>query len=200
MKKYLALISILSLLCLITPSYSQEIARLNIGIVAGGSGQSECTLFASDTTYDGFYYIGVSTNEYMAGQIAYDPGSNKTICRVDFYFTSVVGNISTKTFNSRIYTISGTTLGSLLGTSDNVSGSGIGGAGWVQFDFSTPVAITTGSDYAILVTMNETDVSNYVTVGYHGTITLDGAIAQYKSDISFYGYQDKTMMIKLYSE
>ncbi len=107
----------------------------------------------------------------------YTPSTTKQLCKVGFKLKTGTGDVSGKTYTAYVYTLSGTTLSSVIsdGTSAGVSGSVITGtAATVIFTFSGNPTLSSGTTYAIVVTPGSTDASNYC-LGYYGSGSMADA-------------------------
>ena len=126
--------------------------------------------------------IGDGTDAYYLGQGEFNPGEDISICKVTITLDYVTGDITGKTFYCQIWTMSGTSLGTLQGESDGVTGSNA----WnddVDFDFSTSVDLSNGTDYCIVVTMKEVDSVNYAKVWATNSKTgFDGGFGKWALD------------------
>ncbi len=142
------------------------------------------TPYDSQTLQDDSTAVGTDAVRYYCGSADYSPASNKSVCRIDIYIYSIIGDVSAKTYNMKIFTMSGTSLGTLLGTSGNVSGASITATTWIQFSFSTPVNIASGTNYGIVITASEADVNNYIKYGDYSAGTLSGVETTWYSDLS----------------
>lgn len=132
------------------------------------------TLFDSQTGYgDGYVAIGNDADHYFVGQRSWQWSSAKNVDQIDFYIVDITGDVSSKTYNARIYTMSSTNLGTLLGTSDNKTGVTAGA--WNSFTFSTAVSISASTAYALVITVNGSDGSNYARTGLWPTLTNGSA-------------------------
>jgi len=109
------------------------------------------------------YRCGQTTDNRRTGLAAWDDGgTSRTICRLDFEITTITGDVSGKTFNAFIYTMSGANLDTLQRTSDNLTG--VSATGWLRFDFSTTFTTTASVSYALIFGPSSADASNYVWV------------------------------------
>ena len=155
------------------PSNVKEISgsQASISIVAGfkivdpgGGGQN-----GGDCSSDPFYEVtGAGTDVFDATNYAnrmYSggvwQGATKTICQVDFLISSTVGNLDNKNYVAKIFSTSGSNLGTEIGSSEPVSGAQSYEDDYTSFTFSTPVTLQ--SSYAIVLTAqnNTADSSNF---------------------------------------
>jgi hypothetical protein len=90
--------------------------------------------------------------------------SGDAICNVSIKMTKTGGDISGKTYKVFIYSLSGNDLGTLLATSDAVTGSNSWSQTTVSFGFSSPYTVSSTATYAIVV-----GLSPYPAVDYEGT-------------------------------
>jgi len=125
--------------------------------------------------------IGNTSDNYYAGQGEFDPGEDISVCKVTAYLDYVAGDITGKTFYCQIYTMSGTSLDVLQGESDGVTGSNAWLSGPVDFEFSTSVDLSNGTDYCIVITMKEIDGGNYARTTFTTAKTgFDGGYGRWK--------------------
>lgn len=115
---------------------------------------------------------------YRFHGIFYTPPSTMQLCKVGFKLKTQSGDISGKTYTAYIYTLSGTTLSSVIadGTSTGISGSAITGtAATVLFPFTGNPTLSSGTTYAIVVTPGSTDASNFCIGYYNGSGSMSDA-------------------------
>ncbi len=136
-----------------------SVASTGGGSCQGTAGQSWTSASGADNSGD------VAGNEISG--VWFTNVSAVTICRVDYKLTKKVGSITGKTYNVKFYSYSGgTSLGTLLGTSDNVTGSDAWNATQVTFTFTTKPNLSANTRYAVVVTTGAYDASNYAGVHY----------------------------------
>ena len=124
--------------------------------------------------------IGSAEDSYYVGQGEFNPGEDISICKVTAYLSNIAGVITGKIFYCQIWTMSGTSLDVLQGESDGVAGSDVIP---VDFEFSTSVNLSNGTDYCIVVTMKEVDYSNYARARVTNAKTgFDGGLGAWNSD------------------
>jgi len=118
-------------------------------------------------------FLNINSDAPYAGQLFTTP-SAITLCKVRFHLTTL--NTGSN-ITARVYSLSGTTItpASPLGESD-VQVSDIG---WsltdVIFTFSTPIALSSATDYAIVLTSNGgVGTGSAVRVHKNGSGTLAG--------------------------
>ena len=117
------------------------------------------------------------------GQGEFNPGEDISICKVTAYLSNRAGDITGNTFYCQIWTMSGTSLDVLQGESDGVTGSATWDVSPVDFEFSTSVNLSNGTDYCIVVTMKEVDYSNYARAHYTSEQAgFDGGLGAWNSD------------------
>ena len=111
------------------------------------------------------------TSSYRGAQFVYTGTTTTQICAASLWL-NFTGSTS-HTYYVAIYSNSGGSPGSLLGTSDGQDLSSIGGSETeISFDFSTPTsALTNGSTYWIVLYSASFDSSNYASWYYEA----DGA-------------------------
>ena len=138
--------------------------------------------FENDAANATVYVIGSSADNYYVGQGEFDPGEDISICKATLYLSQLGGSITGKTFYCQVWTMSGTSLGTLQGESDGVAGVNTWAYDAVDFEFSTSVDLSNGIDYCIVITMKEVDAINYAqtlfTVGGTG---LDGSAGRWQA-------------------
>lgn len=101
----------------------------------------------------------------------YTAPATKQLCKVGFKLKTSGGDISGKTYTAYVYTLSGTTLDSVItnGTSTGISGSVVTGtAATVLFPFTGNPTLNSGTTYAIVVTPGSTDATNFC-IGYYNS-------------------------------
>lgn len=94
------------------------------------------------------------------------PGTEYNVSRVDFYVSSLTGDISTTGFKVEIWTFSGDNLGSLIATSNETVN--LQATEWNIFTFSSPVILSIGTKYAVVLkrTDGSYDASNHPNLPY----------------------------------
>lgn len=137
-----------------------------------GSAGSGCTIHQQNAgTQVGELGAGSDGSAAYVGQISYDPGANITVCKITATL-SAVGTISGQTWRMEIWTLSGNDLDTLVQASSGVTGNN----GWseteVDFTFAG-AALSSGTGYAVVLTMGAADAANYVQFHY----TADGALS-----------------------
>ena len=126
--------------------------------------------------------IGSSDDSYYVGQAEFDPGEDISICKVVLDPNAVVGDTSGRTFYVQVWTMSGTSLDVLQGESDGVAGSAAWDFSPVDFEFSTPVDLSNGTDYCIVVTMKAVSALAYAQIEFTDAKTgFDGYAAYWNS-------------------
>ena len=140
------------------------------GITSG----STCSSLSSDS-YDSegaaSSYAVSNAARYALGAI-YPITSNISVCRVGVFIKKVGSPSSTIT--AKIYDLSEGFPNNLLGTSSTTLGAADVATtlGWEYFDFSSPVALTSGNSYAIVIYASALgDSSNYYTPAYNSEQT-----------------------------
>ena len=156
--KRILLISALLLTVIFTVSADRR-RLLGARNVAAASGSIWATNTAATAT--GFA-VGYDTSFYYLGQQTV-PGSNVNVTSVSWVL-SKAGTISGSfTYACKIFAMSGNDLGTLTGTSATV----LGDNGWsettVVFTFSSPVTLSSGTDYAFTLQRIDggTSTANY---------------------------------------
>lgn len=149
-----------------------------------GCGSLTCTKdYAVENTANllSYFKIGISALEEYRGFI-YNPDSNESICEIDIYINYLDGTLGANhDYYMRIYSMTGDNLNVSLGQSDKLDGSDIVAATWIsanagRFVFSTPIDLTNGVSYAIVIFLDldgnpndtppESDAINYFRWAY----------------------------------
>lgn len=130
----------------------------------------------NSSSISGSYSVGAVGDNTYAGQTGWDPGSSISICKLSATLTAV-GTISSQSWRMEIWTLSGANLGVLQGTSDSVTGVNSWSSTAVDFTFSSPVSVSGGTQYALVVTRGATDGSNYVQLQRSASGGLAGIAA-----------------------
>lgn len=124
---------------------------------------------------------GSDPTAYYTGHQDYDPGATYTGCKISAVL-SANGTISGKTLTMKVWTQSGTALGSILSTSASLAGTNSWSQTVVNFDFSSsPINWTNGSLYSITIDFAGTDAANYVPMHYTASGNLVGVSAIWTS-------------------
>ncbi len=165
MKKYLLLI-----LCLIL-SYTTSVAWMGPVMIGGSTSGASCSAstHAESTTDTNDIAVGNADDFYYVGQTITSAPPH-TVCQIKFRCGAITGDISAKTFTAYMYNMAGgatITPGSPNCTSDTVSGATLSVDSWFTFAFSPACSFGDSSDnWAIVVSMDEADGSNYASVTY----------------------------------
>ena len=171
MKKYL-IIALLMILGTAYPSY----ARWAVGAAGGGvaAAAASCTInntFSNVGAVSNYHNIGYDASFGYLGT-TFNPDANISVCRVIANLDYTSGTAANNTYYAQIY--SGTyedALGVALGTSSGVTGSNAWDDSEVTFNFSPAVALTSGGNYRIVIsiggdgTVNDTDIVKVRYVG-----------------------------------
>lgn len=120
------------------------------------------------------YRCGSTTDNRRTGHAAWnDGGVSRTICKLAFEISDIEGDVSGKTFNAYIFTMTSGNLNVLQATSDNLTG--VSATGWLVFNFSTPFATGGASTpYALVFGQAVADAVNYVWVVAGDTDVITG--------------------------
>ena len=166
---------------------SQIIAasKLKTTVSSGGS-VSLCNPVAG-VVWDGANVdsSGVSDVKYYSGTIWGTNDTSRSLCSVEMKLSRAAGDISGFVYTASVWSLNGNNLsGSIPLAQSYVNGSNSWSSTWVQFpSFSTPVPVTSGSSYAIMISHGGIDASNYINI-FWDTSAGNG----YKS-----GYSDGTI-------
>lgn len=125
--------------------------------------------------------VGFDANTYYAGQVGWDPGANITVGKISVLLTAV-GTVESHNYKCEIWTMSGGNLGAQVG----VSVANKGNSGWsasaVEFNFFDGVALSNGTQYAIVVTKNAVhDGVNYINLHRSAAGGMSGTSASFTS-------------------
>lgn len=147
----------------------------------GGGGCS--TTFATNNLAvgapTGDELVGSSAANYFGGQIAYDPGSTISPCKMSATL-SAVGIISGKSYTMQKWTYSDPNMATLVATSEPVTGNDSWSLTTVDFTFATGT-MTNGSPYCIVLSCGSSDGSNYVRWHHSSSGGLTGFSGQFDS-------------------
>lgn len=150
----------------------------------GGSCTSGCSSVAtySEGAVSVSNEIGSGANYYYQGMIFQDTES-RCLCRIDLRMRYNTGDPSSKIFTIRVWTLTGTTLNSEIGTSDTVTG--VYDYGLYSFTFTTHVLLEANTSYAITVDMGGTDAAaNARCYGTGSSVWAIGQWSEWASDKS----------------
>ena len=127
------------------------------------------------SNFDDASFLGYSSDNYYRGQTAFDPGANKTVCKVGVYYYDEAGTTDSRNQQVSVWTT--TTCGgsqcmtTQVGDSSTaIAGSAITTSAWNYFSWSgTKPNLTSGGAYSIVVDSGTADASNYFRVGVNTT-------------------------------
>lgn len=192
MKRLLAALALCLILCSPALACDEDVCRDDVGLLAwmqpyiagaGVSGGSAAACVVYESTYfdkaaHADEYFGYSSTYSQRGRSSFSPTSGtKHICQIDVVLTAT-GTISDRNYFCRITLKSGHNLSTVLGTSEAVIGVNSWSGSTVSFVFSTPVAVTSGTDYAIVFrTDGAASTSNYASLSVaNDAVQTDGTM------------------------
>ncbi len=137
-----------------------------------------------------------NTNTYSGGTWA---GEDKKLCGVQFYIAAVVGNISSKQFNIKIYSTDiNNKIQTLKGTSNTIIGSDIKN-GWSSIiKFATPLTVSKGDAIVLTEYNNIIDNTNYLILSETQTTGSKFKEGIWGSTFSNTRSFDRAVLAKLY--
>jgi hypothetical protein len=115
------------------------------------------TTYSTVTQKDSNATLGSTNNTGILGQLITSSVVHN-LCEASFSIYSITGDVSSKIYYIKVYSRSGTSLGTLKGTSSPISN--ITNTGIVSGTFNTPVQIVTGD--VICIVAPSADASNYI--------------------------------------
>lgn len=152
MKKILTifLILLISQVC-----FAGRLQEMQKAVIAAKNGAASCP---ADGSYDDrsndtastFYGLSPNADWYAVGS-HYTPAANVDICKIGVKVTKDAGDISGENYRVKIYTLSGTNADTLLGTSNEITGSNAWSAAWVRFPFASAVSLTASTEYLVVI-------------------------------------------------
>ncbi len=174
------------LILLLAPGAWAGSGQLDIPV----SGTAGATLTCGTTEYK--WYSGATAGDSNEGisyadATAYYVGmqwtapANLQICKLTFRVSYETGDISAKTYVAQVWSNSSGNLGTSLGTSAGVAGNNSWSGTWVEFTFSTPVSVTSGTVYHLTIVNGASDASNYAH-GWYGATTESNIMKAWKLD------------------
>lgn len=114
--------------------------------------------------------IGIFNDNYYQGQSGWSDASARTICKIAWKLTYVSGTVTGQTYVTKIWSLNGTSLDTVLATSSGVSGSASWSATWVVFEFPTPYTTTGSASYAFTIDHGAADATKEIQLVF-GTST-----------------------------
>lgn len=108
-------------------------------------------------------YVGNTDSYYYSGNI-WTNLQSQTICALAGYIKDFVGDPTARTLHMGVWSLvaGGTNLNTELGGVD--LGLCNKGTNWLYGSLSNSVALTIGTTYALVYTLNGTDAANYITI------------------------------------
>ena len=164
MRYFLAIL--LLFLSVVPASSSDEIIFLSGSPPAASGGGCSVTPSYSQTS------IGFDTEYWAAYDFVgakYSSTTSYDVCSIKYYVSVIVGNLSSETIYAQVYSLSGTSLNTLLGQKQLVSTSIT--TGWNTVTFDSPIATGT-SGFAIVLTKSSGE-TNYIKYGFTGNVSGD---------------------------
>lgn len=187
MKRFLILLCLL-LIPSLAFAENLQLARMNPyiagGVTVSGSSKScaaDSVLWIDKIFTDDYYTVGDTSDRVWVGQRDFDPGTNKVICRVD---TNIRNSVGSADYHVEIWSMSGTSLGTILCTSDNVTISSNGTKSFTGLNCS----VSGGTLYAITLSRSDDsyDDSNNLGAGVYvatgANMGVSGVFKQWRSD------------------
>jgi hypothetical protein len=96
--------------------------------------------------------INDADNTFYQGLYGWNPGANISVCKITAYLSWGALDIETNNYYCEIYVYDGGfALTTAQGTSNAVLGTNTWSATAVDFTFASPVAVTSGTSYAIII-------------------------------------------------
>jgi hypothetical protein len=170
------------------------------GVAAAGGATCQATPFYNQSAVlSPFMVAAVDTDHAYAGEQDLDFGASKSICKLEFTISCTYGTCSGGTYYAQIYTMSGTSLNTLVtnGQSGNVSGSNTWSQSVVAFTWSGSYpSVTNGTSYGVVVSSSAQGESNYIRV--YGSDD-DGYIAAWNTAKARYDYGAGKIWLKAYA-
>jgi hypothetical protein len=167
--------------------------------VVSGSCDTVVTAYNNTGASAGDYDITDATTYFYVGHHFITVAETINVCKARFYLTLAAGTITGKTFTAYIYVNDGSGhLTDLLGTSTGVTGS----QGWsdtaVDFTFSPAVTLSSGTTYAVVISMGAVDADNYAEMEYTATGALTGLVGRWGEDLQLTGSGSLDTKLVLY--
>ena len=113
--------------------------------------------------YSALLTAGNDADRYYVGQYNWQNASARCICKVSLTLTKQ-GSITGKTYVARIWSQSGSNLGTQQGASTGVTGSDAWSSTLVDFEFASCINLSASTNYAITLDNSATDGTNYVSI------------------------------------
>lgn len=182
-------------------------ARMLQGVAgAVAANASSCsTQHATNSSAHSLYTYSnpASGDAYYVGQWSYDPGSDISICKITLILKSA-GTISGNNYTVDIYTLGGGTpsaLDTLLGSSEAVAGNNSWDNTSVDFSFSSAVAASSGTNYAIVLrSSGAASDTNTVGVSHSDAGGLTGYRGSWNSSKTGTGWGTDDVRMTIYKE
>lgn len=152
------------------------------------------------TTPTGTSTLGAGGSEWFAGGI-FNLSSGGKITKATFSLTLGNGDVTSKSYTCRIYTLSGNNLDTLVGTSVAISGTNSWNSTPVNFIFSTPVDFSASTSYGIAIAIEQVDDgSNYIILDTCGDSEII-ALSKWNSSLGNSDlYTARTPYIQLWAQ
>ena len=174
--KRILIISALLLAVVLTATADRRRLMMARNVAAGCS-----TVALNVTTDDNASTVGASSAQRYGGGL-WAASSSGSVCKVRFKLTAT-GTISGLSYTVRIYSLSGNNLDTLLGTSDAVTGVDAWSATNVDFTFASPVSVSSGTSYGVVITSGANDAANYISIRYQNSNAADVDLARWNSTL-----------------
>lgn len=168
-------------------------------VVSSGESCGSTPYVAQETANDYWAAAGSDATTYW-GQSAWVPAADKTICRVDVYVYSIVGDISAIDWQIEVYNMSGNNLGTAATGTATSDAKKITGTGWVSFT-GLAAQVTTLGSYGIVLTRSDHSYgAAYVNMRTMatGNDTLIGVQSSWYSDKTTSVPHDDDVTMRIY--
>lgn len=147
----------------------QSPALVAVATPAGGGGTTYTLVYDATDATNFTQAVGDTSSEYYWGFYNFNDSTSRTFTRIGWKLTKAAGTIVGKTFTCRIWTMSGSNLGTEIATSTGRTGDDAWNQTVVNFDFPSPATLSSGTNYTITIDMGGVDGSNYANILWNST-------------------------------
>lgn len=147
-----------------------------------GGGSPTLLYDGINSTGEGQWDFQDQNSHYYSGNYNFTVSANCTVTEIKFKLSKINGSITGLTYFAAVYNMSGNNLGTVVGTSDGVTGSDSWAKTTVSFTFSTPASLTTSGTYAVLVyTSGTIGTTNYAATWYTTPTVIPGQMTYFSN-------------------
>lgn len=147
-----------------------------------GGGASTLLYDGINPTAEGAWDFCDQASHNYAGNYNFTVSANCTVTDLKFKLSKTAGSITGLTFLAAIYSQSTNDMNAAIGTSTGVTGDNTWAKTTVNFNFSSPMSLVTGTNYAVVIYQNGTiGNTNYASAWYTTPTVIPGQMTYFNT-------------------